>query len=605
MLSSNSLFSKLVIILIVVIGLSGASFLVVGLEGFRANQKYIQEQIRRHTLANAAGQVGAFIELGEWERVAPTLQNVRDSAEPDQASLAFISEILRELDSPAGDRNSLRSLADAWHVYQLNEVYRLVDDLKSLFRSLLLKAGTTWLVFSLLFMVIGRKMYLYGVRPVRYLTQYFRAMDLSREVTPLFVDSEARRRSGVDDAAVEVQELFRGTEALVSRVRDFRSINIHRLVEQKARAEVLASASRDAVYFLRDTRVVWCNRLGAELLGLASRSATLPVDLALCSSSRQESLVRAILGARKKDTPVEWRVQDKEDPGEIQAFLFTQNNADWRHWGEQLDFDSVVVGQDVSWIRQAEDAKTHFIGLLSHEVKTPVTSLLMATRLLQRSSSSLNAVQKKLVDSSVRDVERLRELIDELFAASRFELDAEKLNFRVVDLRRLLSQSVRSTRAEAEARGVSMDLAFRCSELEVMARADAPRISWSLMQLITYLLRHSPRNSRIEVRMSEAMIDSNHALRIVVRSVGSPAMAGLTERIFQRNFAHYDLRVARSNSTGMSLAIAREIAMGHGGTLALNSDYRDGAEFILTLPQGRAGIFEERGGRNGEVVGGG
>ena len=105
--------------------------------------------------------------------------------------------------------------------------------------------------------------------------------------------------------------------------------------------------------------------------------------------------------------------------------------------------------------------------------------------------------------------------------------------------------------------------------------------------------------------MSDAMIEENHALKVVVRSVGSPGMKALTDRIFQRHFAHYDLRIARSNSTGMSLAIAREVAEGHGGTLSLNSEYRDGVEFILTLPQGRAGILEKRGGRNVEVIGGG
>jgi len=132
-----------------------------------------------------------------------------------------------------------------------------------------------------------------------------------------------------------------------------------------------------------------------------------------------------------------------------------------------------------------------------------------------------------------------------------------------------------------------MDLSFECRDSEVMARADAPRISWSVTQLITHVLRHSPKNARVEVRMSEDSGDSGRVLQIIVRSVGAPPADSSGERIFQRTFAHYDLRVARSNSTGMALAIAREIAVGHGGTLALNPEYRDGAEFILTLPQGR------------------
>jgi signal transduction histidine kinase len=582
----HSLFSKLVIILAVAIGLSGLSLLLVGIEGFRVSENYVEEQIRRHVLSTAAGQVGTYVELGEWDKVGPFLQTVRGSANLDEASLAFISRIEEQLRSSSPDARSLRSLSEAWQIYQINEVLRLVDDHEATYRTVVVRGWAIWLVFALLFILIGRQMFKSAVRPVRYVTEYFRTMDFSRGVQPLFPDVESRRKSGVDNAAEEVQALFRGMESLVGRVQEFRNINIHRLMEQRARAEVLASASRDAIFFLQGSQVVWCNRIGADLLGVGSRRSDLPMDLEKNSDARDGRLANALLLARMRATPIEWSPKQSED-GEIQSFLFTQATASWRRWGDQLTFDAVIVGQDVSWIRQAENAKSHFVGLLSHEVKTPVTSLLMATRLLQRAASSLTPVQKKLVDSSVRDVERLRELIDELFAASRFDLDAEKLNFRMIDLRRLVSQAVRATRPEAEARCISMDLSFECRESEVMARADAPRVSWTLTQLVTYVLRHAPRNSRIEVRMADALVESGPGFQIIVRSVGAPPVDDSWERIFQRTFAHYDLRVARSNSTGMALAIAREIAVGHGGALALNPEYRDGAEFILTLPQGR------------------
>jgi signal transduction histidine kinase len=583
----HSLFAKLIIIPAVVIGLSGLSLLMVGFEGFRASDRYGDEHIRRHALSAAAGQVGTHIKLGEWDKIDPVLQTVRGSATSDEASLAFASRIAREIRRPRPDPRVLRSLGEAWQVYQLNEVMRLVDDHEAAFRSVIVEGWAFWLGFAVLFVLIARQMFHYAARPVRYLTEYFRTMDLSQGVQPLFPDTQARERSGVDNAAMEIQALFRGVETLVDRVQEFRNINIHRLMEQRARAEVLASASRDAIFFLQGSVVVWCNQISAGLLQIASRRSALPINLEKVTDPRNGPLARAVLVARRKDTPVEWSRSDSDSDGENASFLFSKASGDWRRWGDQLNFDAVIIGQNVSWIRQAENAKSHFVGLLSHEVKTPVTSLLMATRLLQRAASSLAPVQKKLVDSSVRDVERLRVLIDELFAASRFDLDAERLNFRLVDLRRLVSQAVRSTRTEAEARCVSMDLSFECPDSEVMVRIDAPRVSWALTQLVTFVLRHAPRNSRVEVRMSEASLESGNGFQIVVRSVGAPPVEDPGQRIFQRTFAHYDLRVARSNSNGMALAIAREIAVGHGGTLALNPEYRDGAEFILTLPRER------------------
>ena len=75
-----------------------------------------------------------------------------------------------------------------------------------------------------------------------------------------------------------------------------------------------------------------------------------------------------------------------------------------------------------------QEAKSHFLGTLSHEIKTPVTSLTMATRLLMRSIASIpGESQRALIDTCAKDVDRLRILLDELLKVTSFDTLTQKL----------------------------------------------------------------------------------------------------------------------------------------------------------------------------------
>ncbi|NDD92673.1 sensor histidine kinase, partial [bacterium] len=486
-----------------------------------------------------------------------------------------------------------RELAEGWQVYQSTEVLRSVDDLQLALRSLVLQGWVIWLGFVLLSVFIMNQIIRTLVRPLRYLEGYFKRTNRAESIPLLFETENQRRESGVLEASKEIARLFDGIEKLIRKVREASDLNQNQLNRQKTRAEALASVSRDAVFFLKGNTIQWCNSIGSRLLEYELGGQSFPMELPSVGPNDVASIHGAILNSRDRVAPIEWK--RFSGSGEtIQYFLLSCVAWDSETTGGGADFDSVILAQDVTWIRESETAKSAFIGLLSHEVKTPVTSLLMATRLLQRASTGdLTAVQKKLVDSSVRDVERLRELIEEFFSASSFTLSADQMQFRVVDLRRILSQALRSVRAEAESRSVAMEFVFECRSSDALILADAPRVSWAISQLVTQGVRHAPKSSKISVQMIDEGPSETSGFQIVVRSPALFASESIRDRIFEKSFSRYDLRVARSDATGMSLAIAKEIAVGHGGSLLLNPDYQNGTEFIFTLPrrQGESVVF--------------
>ncbi|MEN9722816.1 MAG: hypothetical protein RJB38_802 [Pseudomonadota bacterium] len=447
-----------------------------------------------------------------------------------------------------------------------------------------------WILFSVVSVFIGWRIYRSIVRPIRYLADYFDHTVFDEKTAPLFLTVQDRERSGVDDAACEVRRLFQGAEDLIRRLAEFQSFNIDRYLQQQARADALGAALRDGVFFLNGTQVVWANEIGRDLLsadrsgqgqGLEPQSPSneaplvLPFDLS--EQNNPDSLAGAILALRENALTQEWK----------RRFLLYRFRSPVTESGKVVNFDSVVIAQDVTWMKEVEEAKSHFVGLLSHEVRTPVTSLLMASRLLQRSlGEGFDPKQKKLVDGMVRDVERLRDLVEDFFQASRIDLSSDGLTLRQTDLRRVLKHAVLAVRDEADSRRMAVDLAFDRELQDCTIEADGSKLSWAMMQLLGESVWYGARESSLRISMGSAQLsDGAQGFRIVVRNQGQPLTEELRVQLFDRKFAKYDLRVARSNPTGMSLAIAREIVVAHGGSLVLNPGYQEGMEFILMMPQ--------------------
>jgi two-component system sensor histidine kinase BaeS len=151
-------------------------------------------------------------------------------------------------------------------------------------------------------------------------------------------------------------------------------------------------------------------------------------------------------------------------------------------------------------------------------------------------------------------------------------------------LRRILKQVVRSHRIEAEARAISIELSFDSSQSDLNLSIDTARISWAISEILTNAIRHTPRHGAVTVLVRDRTMRRDGGVEVVIRDTGPGVSAEIRDRIFDRHFGVYDLRVARSGSIGMGLAIAREIAEGHGGSLRLNAACQSGSEFLLSLP---------------------
>jgi signal transduction histidine kinase len=404
----------------------------------------------------------------------------------------------------------------------------------------------------------------------------------------------------------ELSVLTRKFKQLLERLHNYRAMSVRRLVAEKRRADIISASISDGIFLLHDDQVLYTNPVAERILGLQEGVSSLGLSLstlmgtadeargAKSSITQSERCAKAVLSALSQTMPVEFAL----DTGDGVAYYLLQAHPISFNLIEQIEQDAysevgrkldrfqaniVVVAQDVTMVRESQEAKGHFLGTLSHEVKTPVTSLMLAIRLLNKSIDQFpNPTHQSLIKTCVDDVERLRRLLDELLNVSRFDALAQRLQFQTVDLVKFLRRTVESFHPVARDRDLSLSFTVLGSAQPALPISfDPTKLAWAFANLLTNAVRHSPRGGKVE---TEVICSGNDWVEIRVRDHGPGIERRRQARIFDKFSPYYDLKVARSGSSGMGLSVAREIVIAHGGRIWVNSELGKGAEFCFTLP---------------------
>lgn len=401
--------------------------------------------------------------------------------------------------------------------------------------------------------------------------------------------------------APEVTRLSQAFDHMLTRIHGFRDLNLHRLLMEKRLRDVILAAVTDGIFLFYDEEIVYMSPVAERILRLPPHIQREGLNIFRATSWIQESASKATLQALQKaihsNMPVNLESEiDSEHRASylLQAYAIppemvsrvenemsrTAQDMELKPWKANW----VVIARDLTLIKESQEAKENFLATLSHEIKTPVTSLTMATRLLKKSVDQFEKpTHRMLIQTCADDVDRLRTLLDELLSASTFDTLAQKPVLKDVNLANLVRQVVQHFQPDAFSRGLTLGMAQCLAEAPgggVTARVDPTQVSWALTNLLTNALRHTPRGGEISASVSA------HAgkVEISVRDSGVGIDKRRLERIFDKYNPQYDLRVARSGSVGMGLAIAREIVLAHGGRIWAESEVGKGSRFIFQIP---------------------
>jgi signal transduction histidine kinase len=238
---------------------------------------------------------------------------------------------------------------------------------------------------------------------------------------------------------------------------------------------------------------------------------------------------------------------------------------------------AVVVLQDVTRFRVADDVKTDLIATVSHELKTPLTSMQMAVYLLlEEKIGPLNPKQTELLLAARSNSDRLFEMIEDLLDLARFEGGAGLIEKRAISSQQLLEDAAEREKEFIVSRGreLKVEMEPHLPRVEV----SRPRINQVFANFMANAVKHSPSGSTI---LLSARREGAKSVRFAVKDEGAGVPKELRRRIFDKFF-----RVAESGDegAGLGLSIAREIVLAHGGNIGVESEEGKGSEFFFILP---------------------
>ena len=237
---------------------------------------------------------------------------------------------------------------------------------------------------------------------------------------------------------------------------------------------------------------------------------------------------------------------------------------------------NLIVLNNITRFKELDSAKTNFISTVSHEMKTPISSILMSLQLLGDTRlGELNTEQKQLVGSIKESSDRLLSITGELLNMTQIETGKLKLMPKITKPIELINYAVKATQVLADrfCCFVEVDYPEKISKLFV----DNEKIAWVITNLLSNAIHHSPEKSRIII----GAVQREKAIEIYVRDFGRGIDPRYHTSIFERYFRVPGTKVQGS---GLGLAISKEFVEAHGGTISVESEIGKGSRFSILLP---------------------
>lgn len=239
-------------------------------------------------------------------------------------------------------------------------------------------------------------------------------------------------------------------------------------------------------------------------------------------------------------------------------------------------------------LQAANSAKTEFISLVSHELKTPMTAIRGYTDLLaQGAVGAVNEAQASFLGTIRANVNRMATLVSDLADVSRIESNRLRLEYSAISIAEAVQEAARTTQAQIEAK--SQTLVLDLPENLPPVWADANRVIQILNNLVSNANKYSPAQARITVtaRSERNLWDEKGAPQVVhvaVADTGYGISAEDQKKIFQKFFRSDDQNIRESPGTGLGLNITRHLVEMQGGKIWFESELGKGTTFHFTIP---------------------
>lgn len=381
---------------------------------------------------------------------------------------------------------------------------------------------------------------------------------------------------------LEYYEMLRGRIDLANR--DLRHAYQTLAEERTKLAAAMESSESTLIISDEANRAIFINTASAAILPNAALGQ--PVPHALVEQGLDE-FARLFEALEQSEPPALKAVAEstrllergpKNDP--VRHILNAQLTALTSHEGSRLG--TMLVITDVTTQRDLGQMKDDFVSYVAHELRSPLSAINGYAFLLK--SDGLDFPEQQRLDMlvSIQDqCNRLNRMVNDLLDITGIEAVQEvQLNCTEIDLAALCEKVIEDQRATIS-NGEEIQLSFHCNDCPIAINADADRMEQVLINLVSNAIKYSPDGGTVTVSLSRSA-PQQVVLRVVDTGMG---MTGeqLT-RLFEKYYRTPDAQMRGIRGTGLGLHLVKRLVEAHGGRIEVESDYKRGSTFTVTLP---------------------
>ena len=371
-----------------------------------------------------------------------------------------------------------------------------------------------------------------------------------------------------------MEQLSSNFNRMARRLGDYHNSSLLKLRVSKRYIETIIDSIDEPIICLDNERTLFfINNEALDILNLR-REDTVGKS-AQDTAMRNDLLRRLLIGLDdKQPEPLKIYADNKESYFQVKYLPVKMTGSD----GGVKDSGTVIMLKNITEFHQRDVAKTTFISTISHELKTPISAILMSQQLLADNRvGGLNPEQKELSDSIRENGERLLSITGELLNMTQVESGVLQLKPHITKPIELIDYAIKANQVQADKFHINIEEDYPKEKISKLY-VDSEKIAWVLTNLLSNAIRYSSENGRVIIG---AFQEDEHHIVMYVQDFGRGIDPRYHESIFERYFRVPGTKVQGS---GLGLSISRDFVEAHNGTLTVESELGKGSKFIVTLP---------------------